>query len=197
MTSLNRFIPILVFIALCSGCAHQVDIAPNLTVLTNMNTSAKIDKSVGYYIPEEKRVLSVTTPAGGGDSVKYTPYADLESGLNLVLSNIFSATYKVEDINDKTFLKSKNISWIFTPTITTTSSSRNVFFWPPTDFTVTINCITTDDDQQQVWNHTVQADNNLMSVKEILKDYGLAGRSAAENTLIKFQNDLLASPVFR
>jgi hypothetical protein len=197
MASLNRFIPILVLITLCSGCAHQVDIAPNLAVLTDMSTSPKIDKAVGYYIPEEKRALSVTTPAGGGDSVKYTPYADLEPGLNLVLSNVFTATYKVEDINDQTFLQSKNIAWIFTPTITTASSSRNAFFWPPTDFKVTINCIATDDAQQQVWNHTVQADNNLMAVKEILKDYGLAGRSAGENSLILFQNDLLASPVFR
>ncbi len=197
MTSLKRFIFILVLIVLCSGCAHQVDIAPNLTVLTNENASPKIDKAVGYYISKESRALSVTTRAGGGDSVKYTPYADLEPGLNLVLSKVFTATYPVEDINDQAFLQSKNIAWVFTPTITTTSSSRNAFFWPPTDFSVTINCIATDNNQQQVWNNTVQADGDLIAVKEILKDHGLAGRSAAENALIKLQSELVTSPVFR
>ena len=62
---------------------------------------------------------------------------------------------------------------------------------------MTIDCIATDNAQQQVWSHTVQADGNLIAVKEIRKDHGLAGRSAAENALIKLQNDLLAAPVFR
>jgi hypothetical protein len=194
---MKRLFVMLATILVVSGCAHKVDIAPNLTALTKESPSPKINKAVGYYISEGNRALLVTTPAGGGDSVKYTPYADIEPGLNLVLSKVFSATYMIEDINDQMFLKDKSIAWIFTPKITTTSSSRNAFFWPPTDFSMTINCIATDNDHQQVWNSTVQAEGELIAVKEILKDYGLAGRSAAENTLLRLQDELLAAPVFR
>lgn len=187
---------VLLTLLIVSGCAHNVDISPKLAALYQEQPS-KIDKIVGYYISDKNRTLSVTTPAGGGDSAKYTPYADLESGLNLVLSKVFTSAYKVKDISDQSFLRNKNIAWVFIPTITTTSSSRNYFFWPPTDFSVTINCVATDNDQQQIWNRTVQSDNDLIAVKEIIHDHGLAGRSAAANALKKLQAELLTAPEFR
>ncbi len=193
---MKKLFILLVLILSVSGCAHKIDIVPTMTSITKGPSSPVIDTAVGYYISAENRALEVTTRAGGGDSVKYTPYADLEPGLNLVLSNVFSATYRIENINDMDFIREKNITWIFTPTIMTTSSSRNAFFWPPTDFTVTINCIATDNNQLQVWNSTVQADGDLIPVSEILKDFGLAGRSAAANALRKLLDELIAAPVF-
>lgn len=182
---------------LFSGCAHKVDISPDLGQIIQQEPQAKINKAVGYYISPEKRQLSVTTPAGGGDSVKYNPYLDTEPGFNLILSKVFAASYRVDDIKDLAFLEEKNISWVFTPTITTDSSSRNAFFWPQTDFSMTINCIATDQSQKQVWNETVQADGDVIAVKETLQDHGLAGRSAAKNALQKFYLKLLEAPEFR
>ena len=180
-----------------SGCAHQIEIAPDLGKIMNENPTEKIDKAVGYYISAEKRQLSVTTPAGGGDSVKYNPYLVIEPGFNLILSKIFTAAYRIDDLNDQTFMQEKKIHWVFTPTISTNSSSRNAFFWPPTDFSMTINCIASDQDQAQIWNETVQADGDVIPVSEILKDHGLAGKSAAANALHKLYLKLQAAPEFR
>lgn len=197
MNSLHSGLMALSVAVLCGGCAHPITIAPDLTRLTPDNAQPKIEKSVGYYISEQNKALRVTTPAGGGDSVEYAPYADLEPGLYRVLSNVFSAAYVVKDVKDLAFLQSKNIAWVFTPTLTTNSSSRNSFFWPPTDFSVTIDCTAADASQQQVWQTTVKADGDLIAVKEILKDHGLAGKSAAAKALTQFQGRLQAAPEFR
>jgi hypothetical protein len=179
------------------GCAHQVTIAPDAARLVRDDAKPRIEKQVGYHISEPNRVLQVTTPAGGGDSVKYPPYADLEAGINKVLSNVFAAVHVVRNPQDREFLKSKNISYVFTPTITTTSSSRNNFFWPPTDFAVTIDCVAADDQSQTVWSAKVQADGGLLAVKDTLTDHGIAGRRAAENALTKLQAELESAAVFR
>lgn len=197
MKYLNGGLMALSLAVFLGGCAHPITISPNITKLQAASMQTKIDKSVGYYISEGNRALSVTTPAGGGDSVKYTPYADIESGLYAVLSNVFSNAYVVKDPKDRAFLQSKNISWIFTPTITTDSSSRNSFFWPPTDFTVTLDCIAADGSQQEVWRTHASANNDLIAVKETIKDHGLAGGSATEKALLQLQEQIVAAPEFR
>jgi hypothetical protein len=179
------------------GCAHPITITPDLAKLPTESSQAKIDKAVGYYISEQNRALKVVTPAGGGDKVEYAPYADLESGLYRVLYNTFSAAYPVKYLQDQAFLKSKNIAWVFTPTITTNSSSRNSFFWPPTDFSVTIDVVSTDAAQQPVWKETIKADNDVIAVKDTLKEHGLAGRVAAEKALKMLQEKIQAAPEFR
>ena len=193
----RRFFFILVLLLLCSGCAHNIKINPKLDNIGNEGPSQKINKNVGYYISTENIALQTTTSAGGGDSVKYAPYSDLEPAFNLVLSNIFTTTYMIKDLNDISFLQDKDISFVFIPRITTTSSSRNAFFWPPTDFSMTINCIAVDKDQTQVWQTTVQADNDVVAVSEIIKDHSLVGKLAAENALKKLQKELIDAAVFR
>jgi len=187
----------LAFAFLLGGCAHPISISPNITKLQGVATQGRIDKSVGYFISEPNKALSVTTPAGGGDSVRYSPYTDLESGLYAVLANVFNNVYPVKDIHDQAYLQDKGISWIFTPTITTSSSSRNNFFWPPTDFTVTIACVAADGAQHEVWRAAVTADNDVIAVNEVLHDQGLAGRLAAEKSLRQLQQQIEAAPVFR
>ena len=197
MKSLYSSLMALCFAALFSGCSHPIKIAPDSTKLPVANAQSKVNASVGYFISEENRALRVTTPAGGGDSVTYAPYADLEPGLKQVLGNVFSAVYLVQDTKDQSFLKSNNISYIFKPTITTNSSSRNHFFWPPTDFSVTLECSATDAALKPVWSTTVKADNDLLSVKEIIKDHGLSGKSAATKALSQLQIQLQSAQEFR
>jgi len=197
MIPLRNTLIIFSIAVICSACAHSITIPPDINNLTRDEKNPKIEKAVGYYISEKNRTLKVTTPAGGGDSVEYAPYKDLEPGFYKVLSNVFSSVYVVKDTEDQSFLQSKNITWVFTPVITTNSSSRNHFFWPPTDFTVTIDCKAVDStDQKMVWETTIQEDGDLIAVKLILRDRGLAGKSAAANALKEFQNQLQDAAVF-
>jgi hypothetical protein len=197
MTSIQNSLLALSIAVVCGGCAHPITIAPDLARITPDQTQQKIEKSVGYFISEQNKALRVTTPGGGGDSVEYAPYADLESGLYRVLSNVFGSVHMIKDTKDQAFLDSKNITWVFTPTITTNSSSRNSFFWPPTDFSVTLDCAAANAAKVEVWKTSIKADNDVIAVKEILKEHGLAGKSAATKALSQLQTQLQTAPEFR
>lgn len=197
MNSLSSRLMAVGVALICGACAHPITIAPDLDKVTADQSQPRIEKSVGYFISEKNKALRVTTPAGGGDSVEYAPYEDLEPGFYRVLSNVFSAVHVVKDPKDQAFLESKNITWIFTPTLTTSSSSRNSFFWPPSDFSITIDCMAVDSEQREVWKTTVKAESELIAMKEILKEHGLAGKSASGNALRMLQKQLQSAPEFR
>jgi len=180
-----------------AGCAHQIRIVPDPSELAPGASAGRIDRKVGYYISPENRARVVESPAGGGDRVSYAPYADLEPGLSRVLQNVFSQVSAVNDIKDTGFLRDNGISLVFVPTITTTSSSRNGFFWPPTDFSVSLECLALDAQGLEVWRKSVAADGGLIAVSVILKEHGLAGRRAAENALKKLQTELIEAPELR
>lgn len=184
----------LVIVAVITGCAHPISIAPDLNSLKQNSNISPIPKTVGYYISPEDRAKRVTTPAGGGDSVEYAPYADLEPGIYRTLGNIYTNVFVVKDLKDHAYLKSKEISMIFVPKIETTSSSRNHFFWPPTDFGVTLECSALDSQGVKLWSATVKTDGGLIPVKEILNDFGLAGRRASAEALKALEIQIRAAP---
>lgn len=179
------------------GCAHKVTVVPDATRLIMAGNQSSIQKPVGYFISEQNRVKHVITPAGGGDKIEYAPYADFEPGLATVLRNVFGTVHTIKDLNDKEFLQKNNISWVFTPTLVTDSSSRNAFFWPPTDFSVNLECVATDIAHQPVWKTSISAKNNVVSVNEVKKKFGLAGEKAMEEALIVLQAQISSAPEFR
>lgn len=181
-------------VALITACAHPINIAPDLNSLKPSDNVSPINKTVGYYISPEDRAKRVTTPAGGGDSVEYAPYVDLEPGIYRTLGNVYSNVLVVKDLKDKEYLSSKQISLVFVPKIETTSSSRNSFFWPPTDFEVTMECTALDNQGTKVWGNTVKATGGLIPVKEILNDFGLAGRRASAEALKALEAQIRATP---
>ena len=95
------------------------------------------------------------------------------------------------------YLRDKDVSFVFIPAITTESSSRNNRFWPPTDFTVSLECVATDGQPREVWKKAVRAEGDLMAVKKTFSDHGIAGRSAVENALKLLQTELETAAVFR
>lgn len=177
--SLLRILALLGGLVVFSGCAHNIQINPDLSNVRNMETASALNKNVAYYISAEDRIKLVTTPGGGGDKVSYKPYADSEGALNTILSNVFARVYSISDLNDAGFLREKEISFIFLPSISTNSSSESLMTWPPTDFTFTLTCTAIDAEGNEFWDRTVEAKGHA-DYKEFKSDFGLAARRAVE-----------------
>jgi hypothetical protein len=128
-----------IFTVLMGGCAHPINMKPDMGSITALGAS-KIDKSVGFHISDANLALEVTTPGGGGDKVRYFPYRDIEAGFYKALTEVFTKVSKVANPKDMEAVKKSGITLLITPEITTTSSSPSPFTWPPTEFTVTLNC---------------------------------------------------------
>lgn len=183
--------PILLFAA----CAHPITIVPDPSAVP-ASTESRVPRNAAYYVAKEDRELQVTTPGGGGDTVRYFPVRDLEHGLFRVLSSVFERVYTMPARDDRVFLTARNIAFVFEPKITTKSSSGNVLIWPPTDFTVSLECKAYDLDRHLVWEKTVVG-HGKASAGELTKNFSLAANRAAENALKQFQDALAAEPVFR
>ena len=177
------------------GCAHQINITPNLSHWSIEGVN-KIDKNVSYYISPENLEKKVVTPAGGGDKVKYYPYKESEPVLRVVLDNIFTAVYSMPSLEDKDFLISKDISFIFIPEIETDSSSRSAWIWPPSDFIVSLDCKAIDDLGNIVWEDKVRGESHV-GLPQVHMNHALAGKLATEDAFIKLQGKILESGSFR
>ncbi|MET3244362.1 hypothetical protein ABIE53_001107 [Burkholderia sp. OAS925] len=173
-------------IALLSGCAHDITISGDNAALVS-KTVAPIDKTVGLVITDEERNKEVVTPGGGGDKVAYKPYQDLELPIYLELSNVFKDVVKLNTVPDAATLRSKNLSYIVTPTITTTSSSPSLLTWPPTDFTVKLECTVTDPSGRIVAKKAVTGSGHA-EFSEFKRNFGLAGQRATLDAVQKMQS---------
>lgn len=190
-----RNIRLCIFVALvglCSGCAHTILIGPDLN---QMPSEQKVtsNRSVGYYISAEDRALKVTTAGGGGDSVEYTPYKDLEAALYRVLSNHFAQVYALKSVDDRAFINDKKISFIFSPHFSTTSSSGSLLTWPPTEFSLTIFVKGVDQENKVVWESQVVGVGHA-EFSEFKHDFGLAAERASTDAFLKLQSKLAEIP---
>jgi len=181
--------------ALLTGCAHPISVTSDLAQIKGSGT-AKIDKSVGYYIAQEDRTREVITPGGGGDKVSYVPYRDLEAGMYKAMSEVFTNVSKLDSPTDAARLAKDNIQLVIVPKIVTTSSSDSVLTWPPTTFTIELTCKVSD-----------KAGAPLTEVKalgvgkaefsEFKADFSLSAKRAAQDAMAKLVAALEASPVLR
>lgn len=122
-------------VALISGCAHPLNISPDIAAINKSTSSEKSVKSISYYFTEDID-KEVTTPGGGGDSVKYKPYKELDIGIYKVLSDNFKSVVIIKNGVDQSKAVNDLVAEI---TISTNSSSSSVFTWPPTLFGVNIS----------------------------------------------------------
>ena len=173
-----------------TGCAHSIALSPDLSKIAP--ASAKVPKTVGYVIAETNRWLQVTTPGGGGDKVKYFPYRDLEPGFRKALSEVFDKVAKLSSPADPA-IAAQGVSLIITPTITTTSSSDGALTWPPTSFSIELNCAVLDARGQPVKQINSQGQGRA-TYNEFKHEFALAARRAAEDVLEKLAKALAASP---
>ena len=105
-----------------AGCAHPVLITPRVEEIDRLAERQKIVKtSVGYFISTNAFNREVTTLGGGGDSVRYYPYRDIESALQRMLATVFDKVTRLNSAIDDPNLRSGNIKIIITPELITNS----------------------------------------------------------------------------
>jgi hypothetical protein len=179
-------------LALCGGCAHTIVIGPDMNRLP-VETPPTSSGAAGYYISPENRDRAVTSGGGGGDSVKYTPYKDLEAALFRVLSNHFAQVYSLKSPQDRALMQEKNLHFVFTPQYSTTSSSSSLFTWPPTEFTLTIHIEAVDQENKSVWQAEVSGSGQA-AFSEFKRDFGLAAERASEDAFRKLGVKLAEFP---
>ena len=162
-----------------AGCSHSIQLTPPLENIRNVDLQRKIDKNVGYFISNSDRNKEVATPGGGGDDVKYFPYKETEAALNTILSSVFNKAYSIKDLNDSQFYLERDISYIFKPTIKTSSSSSSALTWPPTEFTFELTCTVVEPSDRIIWHKTVTATGNA-EFSEFTNDFSLSAKRASE-----------------
>lgn len=180
---------------LAVGCAHQINITPPLNTLDG-NNAAKANKTVGYYISPADRTKEVTTPGGGGDKVKYLPYAESEPALNKVLTNLYADVVMVPSLDDKQFIAGKKIAYIFMPSIQTDSGSDSALTWPPTRFAMTLNIKAVGPDGNMLWKKMVTGQGQA-EFSEFKHDFSLAARRASKQAFGSLQRAIAAEPALR
>jgi len=177
------------------GCAHQINITPPLNTLEG-NHAAKVNKTVGYYISPADREKEVTTPGGGGDKVKYKPYQESEPALNKVLSNLYTTVVSVPSLDDKQFIASNNVAYIFVPSIETDSSSSSAFTWPPTRFTITLDTKAVGSNGNVVWQKKLTGEGQA-EFSDFKHDFSLSARRASKQAFQSLQETISSAPELR
>lgn len=186
----------LALVTLVSGCAHPLAIGPDIAKIERDGSIQPIGKSVGYYIAPDIRDKAVTTPGGGGDSVTYFPYKDIEIAFYKMLGNVFQNVTRLKSPHDTDAIGKHSITYIITPEITTDSSSSSPFTWPPTRFGVSLTCDISDANGKAVSRASVRGEGHA-EYDEFKSDYSLSGKRAAQDALLKMQSMLLSLPELR
>lgn len=176
-------LPVLPALALSLvGCAHPLSLSPNLGSLAGSGAN-KIDKRVGLVITQADRELEVTTPGGGGDSVRYFPYRDLEPALYLALSESFASVTRLATVTDPK-VAAESLSYVVRPSLKTTSFSDSLLTWPPTLFTIEVVAQLNDPTGKLVAEVRVMGEGRA-SFSEFKGQPGLAANRAAEDAVKK------------
>jgi hypothetical protein len=166
------------------GCAHPISLTPDASALVSAGSTPKIERKVGLVVTEDQRKREVIGPGGGGDKVNYFPYKDLEVGLYAALTQVYSQVSRVQGAQDPS-IKSDGVQWLFVPEIQTTSFSPSLLTWPPTVFTITLECTIRDATSgQPVTQVRVQGEGRA-EFDEFKSDFSLSAKRAANDALKK------------
>jgi len=190
-----RISPIIVFIMVISGCAHPINITPELQSLKKPQGDY-IQATAGYYITSYDREREVISPGGGGDRISYYPYKELEPALQKVLYSLFQDVKKLDLPPTPEYLKANGVTFAFLPEITTDSRSDSIFTWPPTSFTINLSCKAFSQDGKLIWERTYTGVGTA-TYSEFKSQFGLAATRASQKVFSEMLNDLSQAVEFR
>jgi hypothetical protein len=188
LATLARLTALAIVAVSLFGCAHPITVSPDIAAVKTPATP-EIAKRVGYYISAADKALEVTTPGGGGDKVRYFPYRDLETGLYKVLSGTFSSVTRLDEPPTAESMRAQRLVFAITPKIITDSSSDSFLTWPPTSFSVELQCRIIDDSAVEVTTVRVVGFGNA-TFSEFLGNFALAATRASTDALNKLSIDL-------
>ncbi len=186
------FSVVIAAVVLCS-CAHPISVVPEASKITLPSEVKPINKNIAYYISDDLRNKVVNSPGGGGDSVSYSPYRDMEIAIYKMLTNVFENVTKIKSADDAEAIQKNGISFVFTPEISTTSSSSSAFTWPPTQFDIDLTCKITDAAGKAIFSPKVHG-SGASEFSEFKTDFSLASKRAALDVILKMQRTLLDAP---
>lgn len=197
-TAMKRYFlaTVLLLSSVLAGCAHPINMKPDLSLINASDRAGRIEKDVGYYISDAARSLEVTTPGGGGDKVRYFPYRDMEPGFYKALAEVFRGVTKIQNPADKATLKTAGVSLVIVPEIATTSFSDSIITWPPTVFSVSLTCTITDADGKLLETLKVNGDGRA-SFNEFSGNFSLSAVRASNDAIAKLVKALSESAHLR
>ncbi len=169
-------------------------ISSDMQSLKPTENVSRVSKNVGLYIPPGKLALQVKTAGGGGDRVAYYPYADMQSGIYKMLSNVFKDVRLLKSADDAGATAS--VTYIMEPEITTKSWSSGVLTWMATDFKVQLTCKFSDNGGNSIGVYSAEGVGHAV-FDELKSDFSLAGERASQDALQKMQTILLNAPELR
>ena len=184
------------FAWLLTACAHPMLVKPDLEATKIVQAHDHLPQKVGLYIPDSLRSLEVTTAGGGGDKVRYKPYADMETGIFQVLGDSFSDAIVLNSRTDADAIAKHSLNYIVEPHIDTKSSSSGLFTWMATDFEIKLTCRFTDPAGNLL--ATLTSDGTGHSdFSELTHNMSAAGEHAATDALVKLGTAIQAAPEFK
>ena len=128
--------------------------------------------------------------------MKYFPYQESEPALRQILSNVFTKVIAIPSLTDQQFIATNEIAYVFVPAIATDSSSESALTWPPTKFTVTLDCHAVDRSGATVWQRQVKGEGKA-EFSEFKHDLSLAARRASKEAFLNLQKEIHTAPEFR
>ena len=125
----------------------------------------------------------------------YYPYRDLEVGIYTAMSRVFSSVTKVNGVGDPK-VAAEGLQLVVAPTITTNSSSSSAFTWPPTQFSVELNCKVLDPQGSLVTEIKVSGAGKA-EFSEFKSDFSLSAKRAVDDALGQLAKALSESAALR
>ena len=187
----SRLLLALLATIVLAGCAHPIQIAPDLARIERDSASEpRLAAKVGYYIAPEATAAEITTAGGGGDNVRYYPYRDMEPGFQKMLSNVFTGVVKLSSMSDRAAMARDDIAYVIVPALITSSGGSGLFTWPPTNFTLDLTSQVRSADGRLIASSRVVG-TGTAETGERLAEHGIAGKRAMEDALRKMEKALL------
>ncbi|MDA3945228.1 MAG: hypothetical protein PF439_00915 [Helicobacteraceae bacterium] len=171
-----------------TACVHDISVSPELSKIKKIRP-VTIHSTVAYYIPPERYLLSVTTPGGNNDDLRYAPYKETESSLKKVLDNVFTEVHKIAALDDPK-IKEDSIQFIFIPTIETMSFSNSNVDWQPTKFNMILKVHVLNAEKKELFT-TYAEGKGIANFGRYQKNPTYAVEIASRSAFLQFQDEII------
>jgi hypothetical protein len=172
-----------------TACSQLIVISPHAST-TPSEGSKKVPKKVGMFISDANLAAETRHPHGGGDTVVYLPYRDLETPIFRVLQQSFQDAARLNDLNDS-IITTDSLSILAIPKIETTSTSGIFGMWAPNEFSVTIRCEFLSATTRAPIVEISATGKGTARAGELMNETSLAARRATQEAIEKFRQVLL------